>query len=133
MPYRETQHRDNLVEALLIQSDSDCPSPLAVDQEVRDLTTPAQRAGAPRDALLVISDQGERITVAITRDGRTTIRVYEDAARDCVRRAHFVSVLAVIALMPPDVEAEAEAEPEREPPAERKVEPQQPAAPSATR
>ncbi len=119
------------MEALLIQSDSDCPSPPAVDQEVRDLTTPAQRAGAPQDALVVISDQGERITVAITRDGKTTVRVYEDAARDCARRAHFVSVLAVIALMPPEVEAEAEAEaePEREPRPERKVEPKQPVAP----
>lgn len=118
------------MEALLIQSDSDCPSPLSVDQEVRDLTTPAQRAGSPRDALVVISDQGERITVALTRDGKTTIRVYEDAARDCARRAHFVSVLAVIALMPPEVETEAEPEPEPRP--ARKVEPEQPAPPAAS-
>jgi hypothetical protein len=118
-----------LVEALLIQSDSDCPSPLSVDQEVRDLTTPAQRAGAARDALVVISDQGERITVALTRDGKTTIRVYQDAARDCARRAHFVSVLAVITLMPPEAEAEPELEPEPRP--APKVEPEQPAPPAA--
>lgn len=121
------------MEALLIQSDSDCPSPLSVDQEVRDLTTPAQRAGAARDASVVISDQGERITVALTRDGKTTIRVYQDAARDCARRAHFVSVLAVIALMPPEAEAEPEPEPQPEPRPARQVEPEPPAAPAAPR
>jgi hypothetical protein len=110
-----------LVDALLIQSDSDCPSPFAVHQEVQDLTTPAQRAAAPPDARVVISDQGERIAVAITRDGKTAVRVYEDAARDCARRAHFTSVLAVIALMPPDIEPETKPEPEATPQPETKA------------
>jgi hypothetical protein len=102
------------VEALLIRSDSDCPSQTAVQAEVRELTTPAQREGSLPDSRVVISDRGESIAVAITREGKTTVRVYQDAARDCDRRSHFVSVLAVVSLMPPDV-AEAEPEPEPEP------------------
>jgi hypothetical protein len=99
-----------LVEALLIQSDSECPSPLAVEAEVRDLTTPEQRAGAPKDARVVISDRGPAIAIAISKDGKTVIRVYQDAARDCARRAHFVSVLAVVSLLPPDVQTDADTE-----------------------
>jgi hypothetical protein len=99
------------VAALLIQSDSECPGQHVVDEEVRDLTTPEQRAATPENASVVISDHGDRIAVAITRDGKTTVRVYDDAARDCSRRAHFVSVLTVISLMPPDAEATSESEP----------------------
>jgi hypothetical protein len=92
------------VEALLIQSDSECPSPPAVLAEVRELTTPEQRAAAPSDARVVISDRGDSLAIALTRDGKTTVRVYQDAARDCERRAHFVSVLTVVSLLP-DVSA----------------------------
>lgn len=88
------------MEALLIQSDSECPSPPAVQAEVRELTTPEQRAAAPSDARVVISDRGDSIAIALTRDGKTTVRVYQDAARDCERRAHFVSVLTVVSLLP---------------------------------
>lgn len=119
------------MDALLIQSDSDCPSPFAVHEEVQDLTTPAQRAAAPPDARVVISDQGDRIAVAITRDGKTAVRVYEDAARDCARRAHFTSVLAVIALMPPDIELETKAEPEATPQPETKARPETKPPPEA--
>ena len=98
------------MEALLIQSDSECPSPLAVDAEVRDLTTPEQRASAPKDARVVISDRGSAIAIAISKDGKTVVRVYQDAARDCARRAHFVSVLAVVSLLPPEVQTDADTE-----------------------
>lgn len=91
------------MELLPIQSDSDCPSPDAVQAEVRELTTPEQRRGVPDDARVVVSDRGDSIAIAITRDGKTTVRVYRDAARDCSRRSHFVSVLVVVWLMPPDV------------------------------
>jgi hypothetical protein len=102
------------VDVLPLQSDSDCPSPDAVQAEVRELTTPEQRRGVPDDAKVLVSDRGESIAIAITRDGKTTVRVYRDEARDCARRAHFVSVLVVVALMPPDV-SEGEPEPEPEP------------------
>jgi hypothetical protein len=103
------------VDALPIQSDSDCPSPAAVQADVRELTTPEQRAAVPADAKVLVSDHDDRIAVAITRDGRTTVRVYQDGARDCTRRSHFVSVLVVVSLMPPDVSAPPEPQPEAEP------------------
>lgn len=101
---------------MLVTSDSDCPTPAAIQTEVRELTTPEQRAGVPADAKVMVSDHGGTIAVAITRDGKTTVRVYRDAARDCARRAHFVSVLAVVALMPPDLGTEATPSPEEPPP-----------------
>lgn len=91
------------VEALLVQSDSDCPSAEVVQAEVRELTTLEQRRGVPPGSRAVISDRGESIAIAITRDGKTSVRVYRDAARDCERRSHFVSVLVVVSLMPPDL------------------------------
>jgi hypothetical protein len=106
------------VELLPIQSDSDCPGPEAVQAEVRELTTPAQRAAVPSDAKVMVSDRGDTIRIAITRDGKTTVRLYQDAARDCQRRSHFVSVLVVVSLMPPDLgvdEPEVEPEPSPEP------------------
>jgi hypothetical protein len=112
------------VDALPIQSDSDCPTPDAVQAEVRELTTPEQRAGVPADAKVLISDRSDHITVAITRDGKTNVRVYQDAARDCQRRSHFVSVLVVVSLMPPDVGAS-----EPEPPSPPEPEPQPPSPP----
>jgi hypothetical protein len=99
------------VEGLPVQSDSDCPAVEAVQVEVRELTTPEQRRGVPSDAAVVIADHGDRIAVAITRDGKRAVRVYQDAARDCGRRAHFVSVLVVVSLMPPDLGSEPEPEP----------------------
>jgi hypothetical protein len=113
------------VELLPIQSDSDCPSPDAVQAEVRELTTQDQRRGVPDDARVVVSDRGDNIAIAITRDGKTTVRVYRDAARDCGRRSHFVSVLVVVWLMPPDVGL-PEPEPEPAPP---QPEPERRAAP----
>jgi len=106
------------VEALPIQSDSDCPGPESVQAEVRELTTPEQRQAVPDDAKVMVSDRGDSIAIAITRDGKTSVRVYRDAARDCARRAHFVSVLVVVALMPPELgssPAASEPEPESEP------------------
>ncbi|HYP87158.1 MAG TPA: hypothetical protein VEQ59_03380 [Polyangiaceae bacterium] len=96
------------VEALLVQSDSDCPSAEAVQAEVRELTTPEQRRGVPAGAKAVVTDRGESIAIAVTRDGKTTVRVYRDAARDCARRGHFVSVLVVVSLMPPDLGSDPE-------------------------
>lgn len=126
------------VEALLVQSDSDCPSAEAVQAEVRELTTPEQRRAVPADARAVISDRGDSIAIAVTRDGKTRVRVYRDAARDCSRRGHFVSVLVVVSLMPPDlgsdpdaasIEADAAA-PSAEPPtSEAHAEPEPEAAP----
>jgi hypothetical protein len=89
------------VETLLIHSDSTCPSESAVIEGVKDLTNPAQRAAPPRNASVVISDRGDRITVTITREGESTVRDYRDAARDCDRRAHFAAVLTVVSLLPP--------------------------------
>jgi hypothetical protein len=87
-----------------------------VQAEVRELTTPEQRRVVADDAKVMVSDRGESIAIAITHDGKTTVRIYRDAARDCGRRAHFVSVLVVVALMPPDVgAAEPQAEPEPTP------------------
>ena len=103
------------VEALPLTTDTDCPSPDAVQAEVRELTTQEQRRGVPHDATVRVSDRGESITIAITKDGKTTARVYRDAARDCARRAHFVSVLVVVALMPPDLGSEPQPLPEPEP------------------
>ncbi|RYZ03394.1 MAG: hypothetical protein EOO73_27740 [Myxococcales bacterium] len=114
------------MDLLPVTTDSDCPAPLAVQAEVRELTTPEQRAGVPADARVKVTDRGATIAIAITRDGKTTVRVYRDAARDCGRRAHFVSVLAVVALMPPDLGTDSSSpeelptppppEPERAPP-----------------
>src|SRR5215217_1663379 len=109
------------VDALPLTTDTDCPTPSAVQAEVRELTTPEQRAGVPADAKVVVSDHGATIAVAITRDGKTTVRVYRDAARDCARRAHFVSVLTVVALMPPDLGADATPPEEPPPSPERDV------------
>jgi hypothetical protein len=103
------------VEALPINTDSDCPSPETVQAEVRELTTPEQRSGVPSDAGVMVSDRGDSVAIAITRDGKTTVRIYHDAARDCARRAHFVSVLVVVSLMPPDLASPAPV-PEPEPP-----------------
>lgn len=104
------------MDVLPIHSDSDCPGPEAVQAQVRELTTPEQRAAVPTDAKVLISDHNESIAVAITRDGKTSVHVYQDAARDCERRNHFVSVLVVVSLMPPDVgAADPEVEVEREP------------------
>ncbi|HYQ17347.1 MAG TPA: hypothetical protein VEQ58_16355, partial [Polyangiaceae bacterium] len=61
------------------------------------------RRGVPAGAGVVVSDRGDSIAIAVTRDGKTTVRVYRDAARDCARRGHFVSVLVVVSLMPPDL------------------------------
>jgi hypothetical protein len=99
---------------------------------VRELTTPEQRAAAPDDARVVISDRGDSLVIALTRDGKTTVRVYQDAARDCARRAHFVSVLTVVSLLP-DVppEPQPEPEPEPEPKPEPKPEPRRPPLPRA--
>lgn len=91
------------MEALPIHSDSDCPNPESVQAEVRELTTPEQRRAVPENAQVRVSDRGDSIAIAITRDGKTTVRIYHDAARDCARRSHFVSVLVVVSLMPPDV------------------------------
>jgi hypothetical protein len=110
------------VDALPIQSDSDCPSSTAVQAEVRELTTPEQRAAVPPGASVMVTDRDDRIAIAITRDGKTTVRIYQDAARDCERRAHFVSVLVVVSLMPPDVSGSSEPEPEPEPEAQIKPE-----------
>lgn len=106
------------MEALPIQSDSDCPGPETVQAEVRELTTLEQRRAVPNDARVMVSDRGDSVAIAITRDGKTTVRVYHDAARDCGRRAHFVSVLVVVSLMPPEIglpEPEPESESESEP------------------
>jgi hypothetical protein len=111
------------VELLPIQSDSDCPSRDAVQAEVRELTTLEQRRAVPLDAQVAVSDRGESIRIAITRDGKTVVRVYRDAARDCQRRSHFVSVLVVVSLMPPAVFQDGEPEPEPEP-ARREPEPE---------
>jgi hypothetical protein len=117
------------VDALPVSSDSDCPTPAAIQAEVRDLTTAEQRAGVPRDAKVMVTDHGATIAVAITRDGKTTVRVYRDAARDCARRAHFVSVLTVVALMPPELGSDAAGpEPPNEPEPEREPEPIAPSA-----
>jgi hypothetical protein len=128
------------VEALPIHSDSDCPGPETVQAEVRELTTPEQRRGVPDDAQVMVSDRGDSIAIAITRDGKTTVRIYHDAARDCGRRSHFVSVLVVVSLMPPDVGAPepppvaAEPEPEPRPaPAPPAPPPPPPPAPAAPR
>jgi hypothetical protein len=99
------------VDALLVQSDSDCPGAEAVQAEVRELTTPEQRRGVPAGASAVVSDRGDSIAIAVTRDGKTTVRVYRDAARDCARRAHFVSVLVVVSLMPPELGSDPEPTP----------------------
>ena len=117
------------VEALPIKRDSDCPSPEAVQAEVRELTTPEQRRGVPSDAAVMVSDRGDSIAIAITRDGKTTVRVYHDAARDCARRAHFVSVLVVVSLMPPDARARPSREPEPEPEPTPQPEPPPPPPP----
>jgi hypothetical protein len=103
------------VEALPLATDTDCPRLDSVQAEVRELTTPDQRRGVPADAKVLVSDRGESIAIAITKDGKTTVRVYHDPARDCARRAHFVSVLVVVALMPPDVGSDPEPLPEPEP------------------
>lgn len=103
------------MEALPIHSDSDCPSPEMVQAEVRELTTPEQRQGVPKDAQVTIADHGDSVAIAITRNGKTTVRVYRDAARDCGRRSHFVSVLVVVSLMPPELASPEAPEPEPEP------------------
>ncbi len=108
------------MELLPIQSDSECPGPETVQAEVRELTTAEQRRAVPSDANVVVSDRGDSIAIAITRDGKTTVRIYRDAARDCARRSHFVSVLVVVALMPPELASPEPAlvpQPEPEPPA----------------
>lgn len=120
------------MDVLPIQSDSDCPSRGAVEAQVRELTTPEQRAAVPADAKVLVSDHNDSIAVAITRDGKTSVRVYQDAARDCERRNHFVSVLVVVSLMPPgvgaaDPEAKPEPEPEPAPPPPPAPKPQPPA------
>jgi hypothetical protein len=107
-----------IVDVLPIHSDSDCPSPEALQAQVRELTTPEQRAAVPLDAKVLVSDHNDSIAVAITRDGKTSVHVYQDAARDCERRNHFVSVLVVVSLMPPDIgtgDPEVEREPEPAP------------------
>jgi hypothetical protein len=124
------------VDALPINTDSDCPSPETVQAEVRELTTPEQRSGVPSDARVMVSDRGDSVAIAITRDGKTTVRIYHDAARDCARRAHFVSVLVVVSLMPPDLaspEPQPEAEPEPEPPPPPPPPPPAPPAPTLRR
>lgn len=99
------------MELLPIQSDSDCPGAEAVQAEVRELTTLEQRRVVPADANVIVSDRGDSVAIAITRDGKTTVRIYRDAARDCARRSHYVSVLVVVSLMPPEL-APAESAPE---------------------
>jgi len=119
------------VEALPIHSDSDCPGPETVQAEVRELTTPEQRRAVPDDAQVMVSDRGDSIAIAITRDGKTTVRIYHDAARDCARRSHFVSVLVVVSLMPPDVGSPEPPEPPPEPePEARPPPPPPPASPA---
>ena len=85
--------------------------------EVRELTTPEQRRAVPAGAKATVSDRGDEIAIAVPRDGKTTVRVYRDAARDCARRGHFVSVLVVVSLMPPDLGSDAEPAPAEPPPA----------------
>lgn len=104
------------VDALPVTTDSDCPAAMAVQAEVRELTTPEQRRAVPTDAKVDVSDAGTSIRIAITRDGKTSVRLYRDDARDCARRAHFVSVLVVVALMPPDLGVDAPPTPPPEPP-----------------
>lgn len=109
-------------------TDSDCPTAIAVQAEVRELTTPEQRRAVPADAKVEVTDGGPRLRIAITRDGGTTVRVYRDDARDCARRAHFVSVLVVVSLMPPELGVDPEPEP---PPRAIPPPAAPPAAPSA--
>jgi hypothetical protein len=102
-----------------------------VQAEVRELTTLEQRRAVPDDAQVMVSDRGDSIAIAITRDGKTTVRIYHDAARDCARRSHFVSVLVVVSLMPPDVGSpEPAPEPAAAPP-EPEPRPPPPPAPPA--
>lgn len=104
------------MDALPLATDSDCPSSDRVHAQVRELTTPEQRRGVSADAKVMVSDRGESIAVAITRDGRTTVRIYRDPARNCARRAHFVSVLVVVSLMPPELGSDPEPPTEPLPP-----------------
>ncbi len=113
------------MELLPIQSDSDCPGPDMVQAEVRELTTPEQRRAVPTDANVMVSDRADSVAIAITRDGKTTVRIYRDAARDCARRSHFVSVLVVVSLMPPEL-ASPEPEPQPEPESRRVTPPPRP-------
>ncbi len=115
-------YAEPLAQSLPISSDSACPSSLAVEREVRELTTPERRGRLPADSAVAIRDRGASLSVSITSNGSTTGRAYDDPARDCERRRHFVAVLVVVSLMPPELATER-----------ARVAPPSPAPPKRTR
>ena len=86
-----------------------CPAHEAVLAALRKLGArddPDRLATLALDAELVIADLGSRFRVSVA--GRT--RDYEDAARDCDRRARLGAVFAALVLAPGGPTAEASAE-----------------------
>ncbi len=96
---------------------STCPEPSEVQREVL-LLIPTERHELLQHGVSVeLEDVGESYRVTVSKDGKTVQKSYADPARDCTGRAHFAAVLAVLTMMPPELDAEPPAlVPPRPPP-----------------
>jgi len=92
----------SLAQVIHGQAADQCPTPLAVANEVWQLTPADRREVFERLSDVVIEDLGTSYRVVITTHEGTTERSYAGADRDCARRARFAAVFIVITLMPPD-------------------------------
>ena len=82
---------------------SECPAPDAVERELVSLVPPERRALLEQGVRIDVEDLGESYRVAVSNGSTSVQKSYSDPARDCVGRARFAAVFAVLTLMPPEL------------------------------
>ncbi len=94
----------------------ECPAPATVEQGVLRLIPVEHRDLLLQHRVRVeLEDLDERYRVRVFKDGGSVEKVYSDAARDCVGRANFAAVFAVLTVMPPELGLAAPPPPEPPP------------------
>ncbi|HEY5373554.1 MAG TPA: hypothetical protein VIK01_07690 [Polyangiaceae bacterium] len=99
------------VETQFTSGTSTCPEPSEVQREVLSLIPPERRELLQRGVSVVLEDLGDSYRVTASKDEKTAKKSYSDPARDCTGRAHFAAVLAVLTVMPPELDVEPSAPP----------------------
>ncbi len=116
----------------LVSGTGGCPAPAAVEQGVLRLIPSEHRdLLAHHQVRVELEDLDERYRVRVFKDGRSVEKVYNDPARDCLGRANFAAVFAVLTVMPPELGlgAPPPPEPPAPPPAAPVLEAPKPARP----
>jgi len=94
----------------------ECPAPARVAAAIAQLTSPERRSQLSALARVSVADEGDHHLVSVYTGVTLHARQYDDAARDCQRRAQTAAVFAVLTLMPPELEPSPSAVPEVAPP-----------------